>query len=181
MVNFSWNRASDYRTIWIPDELVRSTKSGGQNGYHLKTGPVFRWLKQDGSWKCFSYLKTGPVFMWSTFWNWASDYQYIWISDLNLFGIQMVLVFRCLVFRSPLYSYAGIISIYIDNISPRWLISRDVVKLSVFINYLFSHLLLSVCLSLSVSFSIPPFTACLFWSILLMSANHLHLQYSIID
>jgi hypothetical protein len=75
MSNFSWNRASDYRTIWIPDKLVWTTIGGGQIGYHLKNGPVVRWLKQDGSRKCFNYLKTGLVFRWLTLWRRASEYR----------------------------------------------------------------------------------------------------------
>jgi hypothetical protein len=85
MVNFSWNWASDYRTIWILDKLVHTTIGGGQNGYHFKTGPVFRWLKQDGSRKCFNHLKTGPVFRWSTLWNRAFEYLILICSVFKWF------------------------------------------------------------------------------------------------
>ena len=94
MVDFNWNRASDYRTIWISDKLVRTTIGGGQNGNHLKTWPSFKWLKQDDSQKCFNYLKTSLVFRWLILWNQASEYRTIWMPDFNLFGIQIPTVDR---------------------------------------------------------------------------------------
>jgi hypothetical protein len=42
-------------------QIGRTTIDGGLKGYHLNTELETRWLKQNGSQKCFNHLKTGLV------------------------------------------------------------------------------------------------------------------------
>jgi hypothetical protein len=93
------DRASDYQTIWIMDKLVWTTIDGGQNGYHLNTGPVFRCLKQDGSQKCLTIWKPVPYsddwFSGTSHLN--NAFQFVWYSKDYGSKIQYS------VFRSPLW------------------------------------------------------------------------------